>query len=304
MGEEKGIAALTLDGRPIALRPHDIEAFQGSLRGSLVRAGDPTYEDSRKLWNGMIDRKPALVVRPTGTADVVECVNFARARGLLLSMKGGGHNIAGTAVAEGGLALDMSRLKGVFVDPTDRTARVQPGCILGDVDRETQLHGLATPFGFVSETGVAGLTLGRGFGYLTRRFGWSVDNLLEVEIVTADGRVLRASHEEHPELFWALRGGGGNFGVVTSFTYRLHPVGPKVVAGLIAWPANRAHEILELYRRTTASAPRELTLVLVLRFAPPAPFISPDWRGAPPAGVLAPPPRSLEPAQRAPVPSQ
>ena len=182
MGEENDIIALTVDGRRIALRALDIEAFQGSLRGSLVRPGDPTYEESRKLWNGMIDRKPALVVRPTGTADVVECVNFARGHGLLLSIKGGGHNIAGTAVAEGGLTLDMSRMKGVYVDPTDRRARVQPGCILGDVDRETQLHGLATPFGFVSETGVAGLTLGGGFGYLTRRFGWSVDNLLEVEI--------------------------------------------------------------------------------------------------------------------------
>ncbi len=298
MGEEKDIAALSVDGRPIALRPHDIEAFRGSLRGSLVRAGDPTYEDSRKLWNGMIDQKPALVVRPTGTADVVECVNFARGRGLLLSIKGGGHNIAGTAVAEGGLTLDMSRMKGVFVDPTERTARVQPGCILGDVDRETQLHGLATPLGFVSETGVAGLTLGGGFGYLTRRFGWSVDNLLEVEIVTADGRVVRANHEEHPELFWALRGGGGNFGVVTSFTYRLHPVGPKIVAGLIAWPANRAAEILELYRRTTASAPRELTLVLVLRFAPPAPFIPPDWRGKPIVGIIACHTGSLEQGHR------
>src|SRR5256886_6858992 len=287
MSEGKDVAALTLDGRPIVLTNRDIETLRGSLRGSLVRAGDPTYEESRKLWNGMIDRKPALVVRPTGTADGVECVNFPRGHGLLLSIKGGGHNIAGTAVAEGGLTLDMSRMKGVFVDPTDRTARVQPGCILGDVDRETQLHGLATPFGFVSETGVAGLTLGGAFGYLRRRFGWSVDNLLEVEIVTADGRVLRASTEEHPELFWSVRGGGGNFGVVTSFTYRLHPVGPKIVAGLIAWPANRAAEILELYRRTTASAPRELTLVLVLRFAPPAPFIPPDWRGQPIVGIIA-----------------
>ena len=298
MSEQKDIAALTVDRRPIVLTNRDIETLRGGLRGSLVRAGDPTYEESRKLWNGMIDRKPALVVRPTGTADVVECVNFARGHGLLLSIKGGGHNIAGTAVAEGGLTLDMSRMKGVFVDPTDRTARVQPGCILGDVDRETQLHGLATPFGFVSETGVAGLTLGGGFGYLTRRFGWSVDNLLEVEIVTADGHVVRANHEEQPELFWALRGGGGNFGVVTSFTYRLHPVGPRIVAGLIAWPANRAAEILELYRRTTASAPRELTLVLVLRFAPPAPFIPPDWRGKPIVGIIACHTGSLEQGHR------
>src|SRR2546427_9964899 len=235
----------------------------------------------------MIDRKPALVVRPTGTADVVECVNFARGHGLLLSIKGVCHNMPGTAVAEGGLTLDMSRMEGVFVKPADRRARVQPGCILGDVDRETQLHGLATPFGFVSETGVAGLTLGGGFGLLSRRFGWSVDNLLEVEIVTADGRVLRASSEEHPELFWALRGGGGNFGVVTSFTYRLHPVGPKILGGLIAWPADRAAKILELYRRMTASAPRELTLVLVLRFAPPAPFIPPEWRRKPGVATIA-----------------
>src|SRR3989442_9132175 len=185
MSEGKDVAALTLDGRPMALGARDIEAFQGGVRGSVVRAGDPTYEDSRKLWNGMIDRKPALVVRPTGTADVVECVNFARGRGLLLSVKGGGHNIAGTAVAEGGLTLDMSRMKGVFVNPTDRTARVQPGCILGDVDRETQLHGLATPFGFVSETGMAGLTLGGGFGYLTRRISCSVDDFMQGHVSTA-----------------------------------------------------------------------------------------------------------------------
>src|SRR6266571_2996486 len=158
---------------------------------------------------------------------------------------------------------------------TAATARIGTACNMGEVDSETQPHGLTTPFGFVSETGVAGLTLGGGFGYLTRRFGWSVDNLLEVEIVTADGLVVHASNQEHPELFWAVRGGGGNFGVVTSFAYRLHPVGPKIVGGLIAWPADRAAKILELYRQTTASAPRELTLVLVLRFAPPAPFIPP-----------------------------
>src|SRR3989442_12830693 len=185
MSEGKDVAALTLDGRPIALRPHDIEAANASIGVPLVRSEDPTDEASRKLWNGMIDRKPALVVRPTGTADVVECVNFARGRGLLLSIKGGGHNIAGTAVAEGGLTLDMSRMKGVFVNPKDRTARVQPGCILGDVDRETQLHGLATPFGFVSETGMAGLTLGGGFGYLTRRISCSVDDFMQGHVSTA-----------------------------------------------------------------------------------------------------------------------
>src|SRR5207249_3012894 len=227
----------------------------------------------------MIDRKPALVVRPTGTADVVECVNFARGRGLLLSIKGGGHNIAGTAVAEGGLTLDMSRMKGVFVDPTDRTARVQPGCILGDVDRETQLHGLATPFGFVSNTGVAGLTLGGGFGYLTRRFGWTSDNVTAMDVVTADGRLARASERENAELFWGLRGGGGNFGVVTGFEYTLQPVGPEVMAGAIAWRGDDAPRVLEFYRTLTAQAPLELTVVAGLRPAPPAPWLPKEIHG-------------------------
>jgi hypothetical protein len=277
---------VTLDGDPFELESPDIESFRASLRGPLLREGDPGYEDSRKLWNGMIDRKPALVVRPTGTADVVECVNFARAHHLLLSVKGGGHNIAGTAIAEGGLTLDMSRLRGVLVDAKARTVQVQSGCILGDVDRETQLHGLVTPLGFVSETGVAGLTLGGGFGYLTRRFGWTVDNLLEVEIVTADGRVLRANETENDDLFWAIRGGGGNFGIVTSFTYRLHPVGPKIVGGIIAWPADGATEVLKLFRKATVSAPRELTLVLTMRFAPPAPFVPAEWHGKPIIAII------------------
>lgn len=287
MGDVRGIEATSVDGKLITIPNEEVEAFKGRLRGNLLRAEDPGYEESRKLWNGMIDRRPALIVRPTGTADVVEALNFARAHRLLLSVKGAGHNIAGTAVADGALTLDMSRMRGVFVDPAARIVRVQPGCILGDVDRETQLHGLATTLGFVSETGVAGLTLGGGFGYLSRRFGWTVDELVELEVVTADGRVLRASEKEHGDLFWALRGGGGNFGVVTSFTYRLHPVGPKITGGLIAWPAARAREVLELYRKVTASAPRELTLVLTIRFAPPAPFVPPEWRGKPIVGIIA-----------------
>ncbi|WP_224336732.1 FAD-binding oxidoreductase [Haloprofundus halobius] len=194
-------------------------------------------------------------------------------------MKGGGHNIAGTALTDGGLTLDMSRLRGVFVDPTARTATVQSGCLLGDVDRETQLHGLATVLGFVSETGVAGLTLGGGFGYLSRRFGWTVDNLLEVEVVTADGRVRRANREENADLFWAVRGAGANLGVVTSFTYRLHKVGPTVYGGLVAWPFESADEVLSAYREITAEAPRELTLFLLLRRAPPAPFVPEEWHG-------------------------
>jgi FAD/FMN-containing dehydrogenase len=249
------------------------------LRGALLAPGDEGFDDATRLWNGMIEKAPALVVQPTGTADVVEAVGFAREHGLALSVRGGGHNIAGTALADGGLTIDMSRLRGILVDPDARTATVQPGCLLGEVDRETQLHGLAVPLGFISEVGVAGLTLGGGLGYLTRRFGWTVDNLLEVEIVTADGRARRASREENAELFWAIRGAGANLGVVTSFTFRLHAVGPTVYGGLIAWPFDRADEILRAYRTLTSEAPRELAVWLNLLRAPAAPFVPPEWHG-------------------------
>jgi FAD/FMN-containing dehydrogenase len=258
------------DTRPIAeLRPR--------LRGPVLSPGDPGFDDATSVWNGLIEKTPALVVRPTGTADVVAAVAFAREHGLAVAVRGGGHNIAGTALAEGGLTLDMSALRGVVVDPETRIATVQPGCLLGDVDRETQLYGLATPLGFISEVGVAGLTLGGGLGYLTRRFGWTVDNLLEVEIVTADGAVRRASHERHADLFWAVRGAGANVGVVTSFTLRLHAVGPAIYGGLIAWPFERAAEIQAAYRAFTAQAPRELAVWLNLLRAPAAPFVPQEW---------------------------
>ncbi|WP_255170789.1 FAD-binding oxidoreductase [Natrononativus amylolyticus] len=269
----------TRDGATASLPAAALESFSEQLRGSLLTPEDPGYEESTRTWNGMIEKTPALVVRPTGTADVVAAVNFAREHDLLLSVKGGGHNIAGTALADGGLTVDLSGLRGVVVDPDERTAIAQGGCQLGDLDRETQLHGLATSCGFVSEVGLAGLTLGGGFGYLTRRFGWTVDDLLAVEIVTADGEVRRASREEHPDLFWAVRGAGHNFGVVTSFTFRLHEVGPTVYGGLIAWPFERAAEILAAYRELTATAPRELTAFLLMRRAPPAPFVPEAWHG-------------------------
>jgi FAD/FMN-containing dehydrogenase len=255
------------------------DALAEGLRGPLLAPGDTGYEDATRLWNGMIDKAPALVVQPTGTADVIEAVSFAREHDLALSVRGGGHNIAGTALADGGLTIDMSRLRGIVVDPQARTATVQPGCLLGEVDRETQLHGLATPLGFISEVGVAGLTLGGGLGYLTRRFGWTVDNLLEVEIVTADGRARRASRDENGELFWAIRGAGANLGVVTSFTFRLHEVGPTVYGGLIAWPFDRADEILRTYRTLTTEAPRELAVWMNLLRAPAAPFVPSEWHG-------------------------
>jgi FAD/FMN-containing dehydrogenase len=273
------VIVATRDGGERHLDAPTLARFRASLRGPMLFPADPGFREATLLWNGMIHKTPALVVQPTGTADVVAAVDFARDEGLLISVRGGGHNIAGTAIADGGLTLDMSRMRAVIVDERARLARVQPGCLLGDVDRETQLHGLATVLGFISETGVAGLTLGGGMGYLSRRFGYSVDNLLEVELVTADGQLRRASRQEHPDLFWAIRGAGANLGVVTSFTFQLHPVGPQVYGGLIAFPFERAEEVMAAYQRLTAQAPRELTCFLLLLRAPPAPFVPPAWHG-------------------------
>ncbi|HEX6106730.1 MAG TPA: FAD-binding oxidoreductase [Gemmatimonadales bacterium] len=262
-----------------ALDPALADALRARLRGPVLRAGDPGYDDARAIWNGMIDRRPALIARCLGTADVVAAVGFAREHGLPLTVKSGGHNIAGLSLADGALTLDLSLMRGVRVDPGVRLAWAQAGCLLGDVDRETQLHGLAAPLGFVSTTGIAGLTLGGGFGYLVRRFGWTADNVVAFDVVTADARVVRASETENPELYWALRGGGGNFGVVTGFTYRLVPVGPEIVGGAIAWPAAEAPRVLETFRRMAEEAPPELAVVAGLRKAPPAPWLSPAIHG-------------------------
>jgi FAD/FMN-containing dehydrogenase len=258
-----------------------VKDLTGRIRGPLIRPGDPEFDEARSVWNAMIDRRPAVIVRCLGVADVVACVNAARTSGIPLTVKGGGHNIAGLAVCDGGLMMDMSLLRGVQVDPGKRVARAEPGCLLGDVDRETQAHGLAAILGFVSATGCAGLTLGGGFGYLTRRFGWSTDNLAAVDLVTADGRVVRASEEENADLFWGVCGGGGNFGVATGFDYKLHPVGPDVVAGAIAWRGEEAAGVLDLYRSIVTQAPRELTCVAGLRLAPPAPWLSKEVHGKP-----------------------
>lgn len=245
----------------------------------VLLPGSQAWNQATLSWNGMAARTPAVVFQPTSAADVATAVSFVRDRGLLLSVRGGGHNIAGTSIADTGFALDMGRMRSVSVDADRRIVDVGPGCILGDVDVATQQHGLATVLGFVSETGVAGLTLGGGFGYLTRRFGWTVDNLEEVEIVTAEGEARVANVETHGDLFWALRGGSGNFGVVTRFSFRLHPVGPMVTGGMIAWSAERVDEVLAAYHEITSSAPRELTLVTVVRIAPPAPFMPQPWHG-------------------------
>ena len=265
----------------ITLNQDTLRKFKESLHGELILSDDPGYNDARAIWNAMIDRRPALIARCLGVADVVTCVNFAREHGLIQSIKGGGHNISGLAVCEGGLMLDMSRMRGVWVDPTTRTARAQAGCLLSDVDRETQLHGLAAVLGFISNTGLTGLTLDGGFGYLTRRFGWTSDNLISLEVVTADGRIVRASEKENSDLFWGLRGGGGNFGVVTNFEYKLHPVGPEVTAGAIAWRAESAGKVLEMFRAVMEKAPPEFVCVAGLRIAPPAPWLAKDVHGKP-----------------------
>ncbi len=245
----------------------------------------------------MIKKRPAVVIQPRTTQDVVEAVNFVRDNGLGVSIKGGGHNIAGLALSDGGVTLDMSGMRDVQVDADARLARVGPGCVLGDVDQATQQHGMATTLGFVSATGVAGLTLGGGFGYLSRRFGWTVDDLEAVEIVTADGKVLGASRSENEDLFWALRGGGGNFGVVTEFVFRLHEVGPKVTAGIIAWPGSEAAGVLNVYRQVAESSSRELTSVVLRRNAPPAPWLPAEAHGTPIVAIVVCHTGDLEQAQ-------
>jgi len=269
----------TSDGGTTTLASEVLAVFRGQLRGALCLPGEPGYDLARTIWNGMIDRRPAAIVRAAGAADVMRAVAFAREHRLLLAIRGGGHNIAGNAVCEGGLMVDLSPMKSVRIDPKSRTARVEPGVTLGEFDREAQAFGLATPTGINSTTGVAGLTLGGGFGWISRKHGLTIDNLLSVDVVTANGKLVHASEKEDADLFWAVRGGGGNFGVATSFEFRLHPVGPEVLAGLIVHPFNKAKELLEGYRRAVAGAPDELTCWVVMRKAPPLPFLPKEVHG-------------------------
>jgi FAD/FMN-containing dehydrogenase len=254
----------------------------GSFRGELLLPTSPGYDPARRIWNGAIDRHPACIARCMGVADVVASVRFARDRDLEIAVRGGGHNVAGTAVCDDGVVIDLSAMRAVWVDPAGRTAWVQGGALWGDVDRETQVHGLATTGGIVSHTGVAGVTLGGGIGHLMRKHGLTVDNLLAAELVTAEGRIVRASAEEHPDLFWALRGGGGNFGVVTSFRFALHRVGPTVMAGPVFWAAEDTTDVLRFYRDFAAEAPDELGSVVRLGTIPPLPGIPEHlhWRPA------------------------
>ena len=258
---------------------------RGTLEGLSPNLGDvvtphsPNYDEARAIWNGMIDRRPALIVRCRTASDVARSVRFARDRDLVLAVRGGGHNIAGNAMVDGGLVIDLSPMKSVVMDPERRVARVEPGVTLGEFDRKAQEHGLATPTGINSTTGIAGLTLGGGFGWLTRKYGLTIDSLISADVVTAEGLLITASERENADLFWAIRGGGGNFGVVTSFEFRLHPVGPQVLAGLIVHPFDGAGETLRRYRDVVNGAPDELTAWVVLRKAPPLPFLAPSVHG-------------------------
>ncbi len=269
----------TEGARAAPLNSEDLLALKGALQGKTFVKGDAGYDDARSIWNAMIDRSPGVIVRCAGASDVVRAVNFARERGLAIAVRSGGHNIAGNAVVEGGMMIDLSAMNSVRVDPAAKRAWVGPGCTLADVDRETQAFGLVVPTGINSTTGIAGLTLGGGFGWTTRRFGMTIDNLTSADVVLADGSLVRASATENPDLFWAIRGGGGNFGVVTNFEFSLNPLGPEVVAGLVVHPFEDATNLLKAYREAVTNAPDELTCWVVMRKAPPLPFLPEEWHG-------------------------
>jgi FAD/FMN-containing dehydrogenase len=256
-----------------------VETLREVFRGEVLGPGDDGYDAARAIWNGAIDRRPACIARCTGVADVVAAVGFARERGLLVGVRSGGHGVGGHAICDGGLVVDLSAMKGIRVDPATRTARAEAGVLWGELDRETQYFGLATVGGIVTHTGIAGLTLGGGIGWLMRKHGATVDNLVSADVVTAQGEVLTASEEENPDLFWAVRGGGGNFGIVTSFEYRLHPVGPTVLAGPIFHRLEDAPEVLRFYREFIAAAPDEVTTIFELSVAPPLPFLPEEVHG-------------------------
>jgi len=275
----------TNSGASIAMEPGTIEELAGGLRGTVLSSGGHGYESARQIWNGMFDRKPALIARCIGTSDVIGAVNFARENDLEISVKGGGHNSAGTAVSDGGFMIDLSPMRRVRVDPRGQTAWVDGGCLLGDVDYETQVHGLAVSAGIVSHTGVGGLTLGGGFGWISRKYGLSIDNLLAAEVVTADGRLVMASEHKNPDLFWGLRGGGGNFGIVTAFQFKCAPIGREVFSGMIVKDFENARDYLQFHRDYVRGLPDEMTAWTVIRQAPPLPFLPGDVHGKMMVGI-------------------
>jgi FAD/FMN-containing dehydrogenase len=255
------------------------EELKGTIKGRVLAPDDPDYEEARQIWNAMVDRRPAVIVQCAQADDIPPVIRFARKNGLELSIRGAGHNIAGNALCDNGVTIDFSRMKNVRVDAVKRHAYVEPGATLANLDEATQAHGLATPVGINSTTGIAGLTLGGGFGWLTRKYGMTIDNLVSIDMITAEGKKIRASESDNPDLCWAIRGGGGNFGVVTQFEFQLFPVGPEIVAGLIVFPFSQAKQVLTKYRQFVASAPEELNVWVVLRKAPPLPFLPENVHG-------------------------
>ncbi len=256
-----------------------LETLRAALRGQLILPDDLEFESARRLWNGVFDKCPALIVRCVETADVITAVNFAREHQLRVAVRGGGHSAAGHSMSEGGMTIDLSGMKSISVDPVTRVARAEAGLLLGELDQATQAYGLAVPAGQISHTGVAGLTLGGGVGWLMRKYGLTIDNLLAVEIVTADGRLLTASESINPALFWGVRGGGGNFGIVTTFTFRLQPVGPEILGGPVLYSLDKAANVLRVFRQFMTSAPDELTVFAVLLTVPPAEPFPPHLHG-------------------------
>ena len=269
----------SLDGESIRLADREVEELRSQLHGELLTPDSPGYDQARAVWNGMIDRRPAAIVRCHTAGDVAHALRFAAAYRMLVAVRGGGHHIAGNSICEGGLVIDVAALNSVQVDRDRGTARVGAGCRLAEIDAATQAYGLATPLGINSTTGVAGLTLGGGFGWLSRRFGLTADNLISADVVTTSGELVRAAADENAELFWGLRGGGGNFGVATSFEFRLHDVGPEVLSGLIVHPLEEAPALLRFWRDQFASLPDEAAVYVVLRQAPPLPFLPAEWHG-------------------------
>jgi FAD/FMN-containing dehydrogenase len=254
------VPALTKTGAEILLSSADVDDLRAGLRGQLLLTGQDGYDEARRIWNGSFDRKPALIARCAGAADVMRAASFAKSHDLLVAVRGGGHSVSGQSVCDGGLMIDLSRMRGIRVDPQARRARAEPGVLLGELDRETLAFGLATPAGTVSHTGIAGLTLGGGFGRIARKYGLTCDNLVGADVVTADGRLVHASTDENPDLLWGLKGGGGNFGVVTSFEYQLHVVDPMMYGGLIIYPLSAARDVLRFFADFALEAPDELNL--------------------------------------------
>jgi hypothetical protein len=273
------VRVTTSEGSTIELGDDVMERLGASRPGKVLPPGSPGYDEARTIWNAMIDRRPGLIIRCSSTVDVVEGVRLAREHDLILAVRGGGHSIAGNAVNDGGLMLDLSPMNSIQVDQGKRTARVGPGATLADFDREAQAFGLATPVGVNSTTGIAGLTLGGGFGWLSRRLGLTIDNLLSAEVVLASGEVVQTSATQNPDLFWGIRGGGGNFGIVTSFEFQLHQIGPEVLSGLIVHPLAAAKDVLRFYREFLPTTPEEFACWFVMRKAPPLPFLTPEWHG-------------------------